>query len=204
MGPFVAAMYRVTADEMASAIEECRQIKIVAGKEKRVRHMDAQSMPLMSFPWLFQSILGKIANGEIYPTEAKVPEVAAAVRATAKPTTKRTSGDEPISEVKTTVATAEGVTRRGEVLELFHHEEEQTLDSNSPPKENGGKEASGEEHPAKALMEEHLETASLDPVPDPEPVDTVEDVPPQTWAGRRAWHSETGRQTETSNGTPVH
>lgn len=183
MGPFVAAMYRVTADEMAYAIEECRQIKIVAGKEKRVRQMDAQSMPLMSFPWLFQSILGKIANGEIYPTEANVPEVAAAVPAIAKPTIKRTPGDEPISEVKTTVATAEGVTRRGEVLELFHHEEEQILDSNSPPKENGGKEASGEEYPAKALMEEHLETASLDPVPDPEPVDTVENVPPQTWEG---------------------
>jgi RNA-dependent RNA polymerase len=185
MGPFVAAMYRVTADEMALAIEECRQVKFVAGKEKRVRLMDAHSMPLMSFPWLFQNILGKIANGELYPTQAETSEVAAAVRATAKPTFKRISGDIqiPIPDVDDTVATTEGVTHQGEVLELFHHEGEQIVDSSDARKEDGGRESSGEEHPPKALTEEHLVAVSLDAVPDLKPVDAVGDVSPQTWEG---------------------
>ena len=183
MGPFVAAMYKVTADEMASAIEECSQIKMVGGKEKRVRCMDAQSMPLMSFPWLFQSILGKIANGEIYPPEAKVPEVPAGVRTAAKSTSKRTSGDAPLPDVDVTLETTEGVTHRGEILELFHHDGEQTLDLDSAAKENGGKESSDEEHSAKAQIKEPLAAVSSGPIPDFKTGHAVVNVPLETWQG---------------------
>lgn len=53
LGPFVAAMYTVTADEIGQAAAEARV---------RGAHITADKMPLMSFPWLFQSVLGKIAN----------------------------------------------------------------------------------------------------------------------------------------------
>ncbi|KAL8679212.1 MAG: hypothetical protein Q9186_004509 [Xanthomendoza sp. 1 TL-2023] len=53
LGPFVAAMYTVTADEIGQAVAEARA---------RGAHMMADNMPKMSFPWLFQSVLGKIAN----------------------------------------------------------------------------------------------------------------------------------------------
>ena len=53
LGPFVAAMYQVTAEEIAKAVEECNQSK---------RQMKSASMPLMSFPWIFQDVLGKIAK----------------------------------------------------------------------------------------------------------------------------------------------
>lgn len=63
LGPFVAAMYTVTAREMNAALDECHAVKQVAGREVPVRKMDVESMPFMSFPWLFVSELGRIAHG---------------------------------------------------------------------------------------------------------------------------------------------
>jgi len=63
LGPFVAAMYMVTAQEMNAALAECQQMKTVGGQKSPVRAMDPEHMPLVSFPWLFPSELGKIATG---------------------------------------------------------------------------------------------------------------------------------------------
>ena len=62
IGPFAAAMYEVTAKEVTAAVEECHCIQMVGGQEKPLREMTPSTMPLMSFPWLFQDILGKIAK----------------------------------------------------------------------------------------------------------------------------------------------
>ncbi|KAI4091700.1 MAG: hypothetical protein LQ344_003940 [Seirophora lacunosa] len=53
LGPFVVAMYTVTADEVGQAVHEV--------KEKGA-DMTADKMPMMSFPWLFKEVLGRIAN----------------------------------------------------------------------------------------------------------------------------------------------
>lgn len=53
LGPFVAAMYKVTKEEMDIALAECRSTKIAGGREVPRRQMIPQSMPLLSFPWLF-------------------------------------------------------------------------------------------------------------------------------------------------------
>ncbi len=63
LGPFVAAMYKVTKEEIDIALAECRTMKIVAGREVPKRKMEPKSMPLMSFPWLFEKELGRIATG---------------------------------------------------------------------------------------------------------------------------------------------
>ncbi|KAL8673583.1 MAG: hypothetical protein Q9168_001981 [Polycauliona sp. 1 TL-2023] len=56
LGPFAVAMYTVTAN----------QIKQAAGEAKaREARMTTDNMPMISFPWLFQSVLGKIANGAV-------------------------------------------------------------------------------------------------------------------------------------------
>ncbi|KAL8951423.1 MAG: hypothetical protein Q9222_002614 [Ikaeria aurantiellina] len=59
LGPFVAAMYTVTAEEIAHTVAEAR----ARGSEEK--DLVAGKMPMMSFPWLFQGVLGKIANNAL-------------------------------------------------------------------------------------------------------------------------------------------
>lgn len=63
LGPFVAAMYRVTKEELDIALAECRLTKFVGGWEVPKRKMEPESMPIISFPWLFEKELGRIATG---------------------------------------------------------------------------------------------------------------------------------------------
>jgi hypothetical protein len=59
---WVAAMYTVTAQEVAAASEECNVRLLVAGEYVPQRFRDTETMPLISFPWLFQRELGMIAK----------------------------------------------------------------------------------------------------------------------------------------------
>jgi len=63
LGPFVAAMYRVTKEELDIALAECRMTKVIGGWDVPKRRMEPESMPLISFPWLFDKELGRIATG---------------------------------------------------------------------------------------------------------------------------------------------
>lgn len=73
LAPFVAAMYTVTQTEMADAIRECSQFQEVGGHRRPLREMKADTMPLMSFPWLFPDILGKIAKGNVQQVNETIP-----------------------------------------------------------------------------------------------------------------------------------
>ena len=126
IGPFVAAMYEVTAREVTAAVEECHCMRIVGGQEKPLREMSPSTMPLMSFPWLFQDILGKIAKkstsknvdtssvrGHI-GTEASIHQVR--IKA---PQPKRGRVGPSTLESGDYLKTSNGTTRPGELLELF-------------------------------------------------------------------------------------
>jgi RNA-dependent RNA polymerase len=63
LGPFVAAMYKVTKEELDIALAECRMVKMVGGRPMPKRKMEQKFMPLISFPWLFEKELGRIATG---------------------------------------------------------------------------------------------------------------------------------------------
>ncbi|KAK4165762.1 RNA-dependent RNA polymerase [Cladorrhinum sp. PSN259] len=63
LGPFVAAMYQVTWEEVRIALYEARQPHILDDGTVGLRRITARSMPLISFPWLFFEELGKIARG---------------------------------------------------------------------------------------------------------------------------------------------
>lgn len=69
IAPFVAAMYHVTNEEVQIALRECHQIVTVAGVDTTLRKMVTSSMPLMSFPWLFPNVLGRIASGDLSVTK---------------------------------------------------------------------------------------------------------------------------------------
>ena len=123
MGPFAAAMYKSTADEMAQAIRECQQTRSVGGQEKPRRKMTEDDMPLMTFPWLFQDILGKIAkdnehdsanpNHQGPSSDGIVPEAPrskSAERSCGFPIDMLGSND---------LETAEGTAHAGDLLQLF-------------------------------------------------------------------------------------
>ncbi|CCU82003.1 RNA-dependent RNA Polymerase [Blumeria hordei DH14] len=63
LGPFVAAMYQVTKDELDVALEECQTTRTIGDREVPLRRMEPMQMPLISFPWLFEKELGHIATG---------------------------------------------------------------------------------------------------------------------------------------------
>ena len=126
IGPFVAAMYEVTAREVTAAVEECHRMRIAGGQEKPLREMTPSTMPLMSFPWLFQDILGKIAKvstgknvdalsiGGRIGTEASIQQVR--IKA---PQPKRGRLGPSTLDPGDYLKTSNGTTRPGELLELF-------------------------------------------------------------------------------------
>ncbi|KAK1842468.1 suppressor of ascus dominance [Colletotrichum chrysophilum] len=103
IGPFVAAMYKVTQDEVNAAL---------AGEYEDEEHK-RQSMPLISFPWIFHWIMGRIATGKVKTTPTINPEAA--------PITKKTY-HAPHGTVEAEPATQIEDGRevhRGEMLRLF-------------------------------------------------------------------------------------
>lgn len=120
LGPFVAAMYKVTSEEMEFALKECKMFKTVGGIQVSKREMVPKSMPLISFPWLFPDKLGRIAtNSESYdllglegPTQQK------------KHRPKKTAAGGVVEEEpEDIIQTADGVVHRGELLDLFNEVE---------------------------------------------------------------------------------
>ncbi|KAL6712313.1 hypothetical protein ACN47E_000190 [Coniothyrium glycines] len=111
MAPFIAAMYTVTAQEMEAALKECQASKIVGGREVPVRPEDPEHMPLISFPWLFVSELGRIATG----TDSKCQTEPLKQHPSYY---KKKGGLARNKENMSTVETSAGVTRYGELLNL--------------------------------------------------------------------------------------
>ena len=124
VGPFAAAMYRVTADEMSQAVRECQKSQTVAGLKESLQRMTPATMPLMSFPWLFQDILGKIARQSELKSHGASSDVALNRRAASTTTQIRRAHGHPTipTRLSTTndLETADGnTTHVGDVLQLF-------------------------------------------------------------------------------------
>ncbi|KAF2674406.1 RdRP-domain-containing protein [Microthyrium microscopicum] len=67
MGPFIAGMYKVTSEEVRSALLECEQTSVNdEGQTMPLRQKTAKDMPLISFPWIFVRELGAIATGQYH------------------------------------------------------------------------------------------------------------------------------------------
>ena len=121
IGPFAAAMYEVTAREMAGAIVECHRIQMYGGRPRPLREMTPSAMPLMSFPWLFHDILGKIAKSSTLEDLGTSPireEIAPAGEIKA-PQPRRSRAGPSVLSSGDCLETSKGTTRPGELLELF-------------------------------------------------------------------------------------
>ncbi|KAI0125087.1 RNA dependent RNA polymerase-domain-containing protein [Xylariales sp. AK1849] len=79
---FIAAIYRITWEEVQIALQECRETRLIAGRQipKRTKN----EMPLISFPWLFESELGLIATSPkteaLMLDEVRIPKIVSADR----------------------------------------------------------------------------------------------------------------------------
>ncbi|EFQ26695.1 RNA dependent RNA polymerase [Colletotrichum graminicola M1.001] len=135
--PFVAAMYKVTEEQVNAAL----------AKEYEDEEHKRQSMPLISFPWIFHWIMGRIATGHVKINPTIDPE--------AQPMTKkaypfrRVEGDMVQQE---TQLDGGRVVHRGDLLEVFE----------SPTKEDDGEvsQAATEDATATGGEEIHVEEES--------------------------------------------
>lgn len=123
IGPYAAAMYKVTATEMAQAVQECHQTCIVGGQMKPLRKMIATDMPFMSFPWLFHNVLGRIAkNSEITAKGMNIEEGvggwAAGNALKSNIQARKACGPVNLGAVSD-LETAQRTTHVGDLLELF-------------------------------------------------------------------------------------
>ena len=95
IGPFAVAMYKVTHEQSTRAVEKYSQIIIGRPVEEL-----SKKMPFMSFPWLFQAILGKIANGMMpFSKKKDVTATLATSNSVGRDTSKETSVAPKMSEM---------------------------------------------------------------------------------------------------------
>lgn len=70
IGPLVAAIYTVTAKQVRAAVEEYRRRSTGVDVGDLLIDVDSKAMPLMSFPWIFDRELAKIAASSGNASEA--------------------------------------------------------------------------------------------------------------------------------------
>lgn len=80
--PFVVAMYRITSEEVKLSLQEIENNKVLPrlDDDESINSNETDTpplAPLISFPWIFQDILGKVAHGQIKAQDPndKVAEV---------------------------------------------------------------------------------------------------------------------------------
>ncbi|KAK3363573.1 RNA dependent RNA polymerase-domain-containing protein [Lasiosphaeria hispida] len=135
--PFVAAMYQVTWEEVQIALYESRQPHIRPNGNVGLRRISARSMPLISFPWLFDSVLGDIAGdtpaqgtaasaARKRPPQLETFTHAANDTEAARPASHEIGGKREVGDadmLMNYIHTSDGLLiHRGEILHLFHHD----------------------------------------------------------------------------------
>jgi RNA-dependent RNA polymerase len=202
LGPFVVAMYRVTKEELDIALAECRRTKIIGGREIPVRKMDPKCMPLISFPWLFQKELARIATG----IEAGVDLDALglqplALKNDATRTRKRTGGGE--IDLEDYIQQEDGIiVHRGEELDLFRPD----IDSEDLSGESDFEEARVEHSMSKGASGEVVLATDFKPQAVPKHLlgeTGVEDVVPRVELDGLIRPREDARIAHDSSGTNI-
>ncbi|KAK0723826.1 RNA dependent RNA polymerase-domain-containing protein [Apiosordaria backusii] len=169
LGPFVAAMYQVTWEEMRIALYQARQPHILPDGTTGVRRITARSMPLVTFPWLFPDELGRIATGRENDlidlgmgTKLKMPRTHEAinreVQIPAVDDTQLDLGDIDYSQ------TADGrIVHRGEIVHFFQHDDDRDEQGLVLHSETEEKDTSASEQPSDAELIAGLESLVVTP-----------------------------------------
>jgi RNA-dependent RNA polymerase len=120
--PFVAAMYKVTEEEVKIVLEAQRGMR----ENNKARGIfqeaaGAKEMPLISFPWIFHGILGRIATDGVKKGEIQdFVEVPSRMRVHAlrNPSEEGKQGIVPAQEAATHLGDGR-IVHRGDILNLF-------------------------------------------------------------------------------------
>ncbi|KAF2207354.1 hypothetical protein CERZMDRAFT_71603 [Cercospora zeae-maydis SCOH1-5] len=122
MKPFIVAMYKVTADGVGKAVAETRITHTRGGRDVPLRSLTFDSMPLMSFPWIFAAELGRIATkGLATGVPMPKPTLPKPANIAKKKNDLLPEGwkPEPLKEIDL----SNGVVRAGEVFDLLGKED---------------------------------------------------------------------------------
>ncbi|KAL1959629.1 hypothetical protein VTO42DRAFT_1664 [Malbranchea cinnamomea] len=124
LAPFAVAMYRVTCDQVTEAL---KRIRFSADGSELVNGND--KLPLISFPWVLQPVLGNIAN-QRYDAAGMSEHMSRTTIRFNKHMygSKRKQDVDGKALLGREIKTADGVQKAGGVLELFH-----TSDPNFDP-----------------------------------------------------------------------
>lgn len=121
LGPLAVAMYSVTHDEIVTALKKYRGEHTNDELESHRETPGIDKLPLISFPWVLPTVLGKIAMGdyeEVFDCENSIQEKVHAPKKARGCTTGLLIDD----GIQPDVETAKGVQMSGELLELFQHD----------------------------------------------------------------------------------
>ncbi|MCJ1309503.1 hypothetical protein MMC25_003163 [Agyrium rufum] len=118
--PVVAAMYKVTCDQIAQALPQYETPEEQESNLWQNKHDGKRKLPFTSFPWIFPDVLGKIAQENV--AVGSKPHF---VQSTTNKSYPKKSTTETIirSTSDDTIETAEGPTHHGDILSLFKDEE---------------------------------------------------------------------------------
>ncbi|KAI9888212.1 MAG: hypothetical protein M1814_001088 [Vezdaea aestivalis] len=127
IGPFVLAMYTATRNEFEAAKAEHRDKESPDGTVTPDRPMTPDSMPLISFAWLFPEALGKLVDGNFTIRQGPLP---VPVPETHSPTTLTKSA--PQARTVAEAVTSSGLVQEGNLLGLFEDHSPGSETSQSP------------------------------------------------------------------------
>lgn len=133
-GPFAAAMYQVTWEEVQIALYESRTSHIRPDGTVGKRPVKSYSMPLISFPWLLERTLGDIATGSTLRKGRYKLDAVDALKPKPRPVANTyEEGDQQSMADMDYARTNDGqIIHRGEILHLFDHDDEDSdFDSES-------------------------------------------------------------------------
>ena len=127
LAPFAAAMYQVTWEEVRIALYESRVDHVRPDGTVGKRQIRPHSMPLISFPWLFDTILGRIAMGGI--TSQNLESYSAPVASKPRPVAPvvdefRDKNSHDVANMDCVYTSDGQIVHRGEILRLFHDDDE--------------------------------------------------------------------------------
>ncbi|KAK1825842.1 RNA dependent RNA polymerase-domain-containing protein [Podospora conica] len=154
LGPFVAAMYQITCEEVDIARHESRQPHALPNGKFGfgLGQLSGRTRPLISFPWLFSEMLGELAGGSAARRRgvnaglhiANVPResAGAAGSAEADGTFQQQGTFQQKADIEEMYTRTEDgqVIHRGEILNLFHHGESDEEDEEDEDGEDEGDE----------------------------------------------------------------
>ncbi|CAK1358806.1 unnamed protein product [Cercospora beticola] len=123
MKPFIVAMYKVTADEVGEAVAETRVTRMKGGRDVPLRSLTFDTMPLMTFPWIFAPELGRIATkGHASGVAMPKPTLPKTAAVTKKKNDLSPEDWKPVPLME--VDMSRGVVREGELFDLLGQDQQ--------------------------------------------------------------------------------